>query len=68
MRIGAIIFSSITSVGQVVYGFGGILNQFWMMQFGRFIFGSVNLLRIMVHLEECHPRVFERPKSEVKLI
>ncbi|XP_069939340.1 lysosomal dipeptide transporter MFSD1 isoform X1 [Cherax quadricarinatus] len=39
IRLGAIIFSSIVTLGQFVYALGGIINQFWMMQVGRFIFG-----------------------------
>ncbi|XP_004704172.1 major facilitator superfamily domain-containing protein 1 isoform X2 [Echinops telfairi] len=36
---GTIIFSCIVCIGQVVFALGGIFNAFWLMQFGRFIFG-----------------------------
>ncbi|XP_064455150.1 major facilitator superfamily domain-containing protein 1-like [Ornithodoros turicata] len=39
IRLGAIIFSSIIIVGQVIFAFGGIVNRFWLMQLGRFVFG-----------------------------
>ncbi|XP_004704171.1 major facilitator superfamily domain-containing protein 1 isoform X1 [Echinops telfairi] len=39
IRWGTIIFSCIVCIGQVVFALGGIFNAFWLMQFGRFIFG-----------------------------
>ncbi|KAG0711750.1 Major facilitator superfamily domain-containing protein 1 [Chionoecetes opilio] len=39
IRWGTIIFSSIVTVGQFVYAMGALVNQFWIMQLGRFIFG-----------------------------
>ncbi|XP_076036499.1 minerva isoform X2 [Oratosquilla oratoria] len=39
IRWGTIIFSSIVTVGHFVFAMGGVMNQFWMMQTGRFIFG-----------------------------
>ncbi|CAN8021308.1 unnamed protein product [Ixodes persulcatus] len=39
IRMGAIIFSTIIIVGQVVFALGALVNRFWLMQFGRFIFG-----------------------------
>uniref|UniRef100_V5GY83 Lysosomal dipeptide transporter MFSD1 n=1 Tax=Ixodes ricinus TaxID=34613 RepID=V5GY83_IXORI len=37
--MGAIIFSTIIIVGQVLFALGALVNRFWLMQFGRFIFG-----------------------------
>ncbi|XP_045610044.2 lysosomal dipeptide transporter MFSD1 isoform X1 [Procambarus clarkii] len=39
IRMGTIIFSTIVTLGQFIYAMGGIINQFWMMQVGRFVFG-----------------------------
>lgn len=39
IRLGAIIFSSIIIGGQVLFAMGGLLNHFWLMQLGRFVFG-----------------------------
>ena len=39
IRIGTIIFSALICVGQFVFALGGIVNKFWVMIVGRFIFG-----------------------------
>ncbi|RWS31064.1 major facilitator superfamily domain-containing protein 1-like isoform X3, partial [Leptotrombidium deliense] len=39
IRLGAVVFASIVLAGQLVFAFGGIVNRFWVMQLGRFIFG-----------------------------
>lgn len=39
IRLGAFIFSFIIILGQVVFAMGAFVNRFWLMQFGRFIFG-----------------------------
>ncbi|XP_044523636.1 major facilitator superfamily domain-containing protein 1 [Gracilinanus agilis] len=39
IRWGSIIFSFIICIGQVVFALGALLNAFWLMQLGRFIFG-----------------------------
>lgn len=39
IRAGAIIFSVIITFGQIVFAMGGLFDAFWLMQFGRFIFG-----------------------------
>ncbi|XP_033265359.1 major facilitator superfamily domain-containing protein 1 isoform X5 [Orcinus orca] len=36
---GTIIFSCFVCVGQVVFALGGIFSAFWLMEFGRFVFG-----------------------------
>uniref|UniRef100_A0A2I2Y956 Lysosomal dipeptide transporter MFSD1 n=1 Tax=Gorilla gorilla gorilla TaxID=9595 RepID=A0A2I2Y956_GORGO len=36
---GTIIFSCFVCIGQVVFALGGIFNAFWLMEFGRFVFG-----------------------------
>ncbi|XP_023371449.1 major facilitator superfamily domain-containing protein 1 isoform X1 [Otolemur garnettii] len=38
-RWGTIIFSCFVCIGQVVFALGGIFNAFWLMEFGRFVFG-----------------------------
>ncbi|XP_037718950.1 major facilitator superfamily domain-containing protein 1 [Drosophila subpulchrella] len=39
IRLGTIIYMLILLVGQLIFAFGGILDAFWMMILGRFIFG-----------------------------
>ncbi|XP_068939576.1 lysosomal dipeptide transporter MFSD1 isoform X3 [Petaurus breviceps papuanus] len=39
IRRGSILFSFIVCIGQVVFALGAIVNAFWLMQLGRFIFG-----------------------------
>lgn len=39
IRLGTLIFSTIVTVGQFVYAFGALIDAFWVMQLGRFIFG-----------------------------
>ncbi|XP_035233242.1 major facilitator superfamily domain-containing protein 1-like [Stegodyphus dumicola] len=39
IRLGAIIFSLIILVGQLVFALGAMIDKFWLMELGRFIFG-----------------------------
>ncbi|KAM4887541.1 lysosomal dipeptide transporter MFSD1 isoform 2-T2 [Thomomys bottae] len=39
IRWGTIIFSCFVCVGQVIFALGGLFNAFWLMEFGRFVFG-----------------------------
>ncbi|XP_018017099.2 major facilitator superfamily domain-containing protein 1-like [Hyalella azteca] len=39
IRLGTLIFSTIVTVGHFVFSFGALINTFWCMQLGRFIFG-----------------------------
>ncbi|XP_043851331.1 major facilitator superfamily domain-containing protein 1 isoform X2 [Dromiciops gliroides] len=39
IRWGSIIFSFIVCIGQVIFALGAIVNAFWLMQLGRFVFG-----------------------------
>ncbi|XP_076197570.1 lysosomal dipeptide transporter MFSD1 isoform X1 [Aptenodytes patagonicus] len=39
IRLGTIIFSVFVCVGQVIFALGALLNTFWVMDMGRFIFG-----------------------------
>ncbi|XP_060053565.1 major facilitator superfamily domain-containing protein 1 isoform X3 [Erinaceus europaeus] len=39
IRWGTIIFSCFVCIGQVIFALGGIVNAFWLMEFGRFVFG-----------------------------
>ncbi|KAM9231870.1 lysosomal dipeptide transporter MFSD1 isoform 3-T3 [Leptosomus discolor] len=39
IRLGTVIFSIFVCVGQVVFALGALLNAFWLMDMGRFIFG-----------------------------
>lgn len=39
IRFGTILYMFILMIGQLVFAMGGILDAFWLMIFGRFIFG-----------------------------
>uniref|UniRef100_A0A8D3CQE1 Lysosomal dipeptide transporter MFSD1 n=1 Tax=Scophthalmus maximus TaxID=52904 RepID=A0A8D3CQE1_SCOMX len=39
IRLGTIIFSLFVCVGQVIFASGALLNHFWLMEVGRFVFG-----------------------------
>ncbi|XP_074887403.1 lysosomal dipeptide transporter MFSD1 isoform X5 [Buteo buteo] len=39
IRLGTIIFSIFVCVGQVIFALGALLNTFWLMDLGRFVFG-----------------------------
>ncbi|XP_076002303.1 lysosomal dipeptide transporter MFSD1 isoform X3 [Genypterus blacodes] len=39
IRLGTVIFSMFVCVGQVIFASGALLNQFWLMEVGRFVFG-----------------------------
>ncbi|XP_063763228.1 major facilitator superfamily domain-containing protein 1 isoform X2 [Eleginops maclovinus] len=39
IRLGTIIFSLFVCVGQVIFATGALVNRFWLMEVGRFVFG-----------------------------
>ncbi|XP_046871190.1 major facilitator superfamily domain-containing protein 1 isoform X2 [Hypomesus transpacificus] len=39
IRLGTIIFALFVFVGQVIFASGALLNRFWLMEAGRFVFG-----------------------------
>jgi hypothetical protein len=39
VRLGAVIFSSFVTIGQILFGYGAYCNRIWLMNVGRFIFG-----------------------------
>uniref|UniRef100_A0A3Q3BN16 Lysosomal dipeptide transporter MFSD1 n=1 Tax=Kryptolebias marmoratus TaxID=37003 RepID=A0A3Q3BN16_KRYMA len=39
IRMGTIIFSLFVCVGQVIFAAGALVNRFWLMEAGRFVFG-----------------------------
>ncbi|XP_036612775.1 major facilitator superfamily domain-containing protein 1 isoform X2 [Trichosurus vulpecula] len=39
IRWGSVIFSFIVCIGQVIFAMGALINAFWLMQLGRFVFG-----------------------------
>ncbi|XP_062242323.1 major facilitator superfamily domain-containing protein 1 isoform X1 [Platichthys flesus] len=39
IRLGTIIFSLFVCVGQVIFATGALLNRYWLMECGRFVFG-----------------------------
>uniref|UniRef100_A0A8C9ZPZ1 Lysosomal dipeptide transporter MFSD1 n=1 Tax=Sander lucioperca TaxID=283035 RepID=A0A8C9ZPZ1_SANLU len=39
IRLGTIIFSLFVCVGQVIFATGALVNHFWLMEVGRFVFG-----------------------------
>ncbi|XP_029026800.1 major facilitator superfamily domain-containing protein 1 isoform X2 [Betta splendens] len=39
IRLGTIIFSVFVCVGQIIFATGALVNRFWLMEMGRFVFG-----------------------------
>ncbi|KAG9348315.1 hypothetical protein JZ751_002050 [Albula glossodonta] len=39
IRLGTVIFSLFVCAGQVIFAMGALLNAFWLMEVGRFVFG-----------------------------
>ncbi|XP_049582226.1 lysosomal dipeptide transporter MFSD1 isoform X1 [Syngnathus scovelli] len=39
IRLGTIIFSLFVCVGQLIFATGALVNRFWLMEIGRFVFG-----------------------------
>lgn len=39
IRLGTIIYMFILMVGQLIFAIGGLIDAFWLMVLGRFIFG-----------------------------
>ncbi|KAL3847679.1 hypothetical protein ACJMK2_018576 [Sinanodonta woodiana] len=39
VRLGAIVFSFFVTAGQIIFALGGVLNVYWLMCLGRFVFG-----------------------------
>ncbi|XP_022686793.1 major facilitator superfamily domain-containing protein 1-like isoform X2 [Varroa jacobsoni] len=39
IRMGTIVFAGFTCLGQIIFAGGALINHFWVMVFGRFIFG-----------------------------
>lgn len=39
IRLGTCIYATLVVIGQLIFAFGGILNAFWLMVIGRFVFG-----------------------------
>ncbi|XP_017889471.1 major facilitator superfamily domain-containing protein 1-like isoform X2 [Ceratina calcarata] len=39
IRLGTIVYMGLTMIGQIIFATGAIVNTFWLMMLGRFIFG-----------------------------
>jgi len=39
IRFGTAVFAFIICIGQAIFSFGGFINQLWVMEIGRFVFG-----------------------------
>ncbi|XP_076658606.1 lysosomal dipeptide transporter MFSD1 [Halictus rubicundus] len=39
IRLGTIIYMGLTLIGQIIFAAGAIVNTFWLMMLGRFVFG-----------------------------
>lgn len=46
IRLGTIIYMFILMVGQLIFAIGGLIDTFWLMVLGRFIFGYVFVLNL----------------------
>lgn len=42
IRLGTIIYMGLTLIGQIIFATGAIINVFWLMMVGRFVFGYVS--------------------------
>jgi len=42
IRFGTTLYSILVVIGQLVFALGGVLDKFWLMVVGRFIFGYVS--------------------------
>lgn len=47
IRMGTIVFAGFTCLGQIIFAGGALINHFWVMVFGRFIFGFVTFFFMM---------------------
>ena len=39
IRLGTMVFALFIVIGQIIFAFGGFLDQLWVMEIGRFVFG-----------------------------
>lgn len=39
IRLGTVIYMAITLIGQLIFASGALLDAFWLMMLGRFVFG-----------------------------
>lgn len=46
IRLGTIIYMGLTLIGQIIFATGAMVNEFWVMMVGRFVFGYVFLYKL----------------------
>lgn len=44
IRLGTVIYMGLTLIGQIIFASGAMVNIFWLMMLGRFVFGYASLI------------------------
>ena len=47
IRLGTVIYMAVTMIGQFIFALGALLDAFWLMMVGRFVFGYVYKLKCL---------------------
>lgn len=50
IRLGTVIYMGLTLIGQVIFASGAIVDSFWLMMVGRFIFGYVLIYSLIMDI------------------
>lgn len=76
IRLGTVIYMALTLIGQLIFASGAIIDAFWLMMLGRFVFGyvSIELCRIFEHtvvrflhkMKDCFTTSFFFPTESVR--
>lgn len=70
IRLGTVIYMGLTLIGQIVFATGAIIDAFWLMMVGRFIFGYVFIERFLLS-QKMHAEIlcmFSSEKSRTNSI
>jgi len=44
IRLGTVIYMGLTLIGQIIFASGAMIDAFWLMMLGRFVFGYASSL------------------------
>jgi len=56
IRLGTVIYMGLTLIGQIIFASGAMMDAFWLMMLGRFVFGYISVL-IMFFRIIAHPSI-----------
>lgn len=59
IRLGTVIYMALTLIGQIIFASGAMIDAFWLMMLGRFVFGYVFII-VSLDNAECF-RTIARP-------